>query len=153
VGSNKDQRCETALESVALLLNLPKSDITSHRDIGSIPHIFSHINMTYHIQHLIIESQKPPADTTDGRAVWLDEQGVEHANVGTGVKKVWAEVFGSWGSFEVGASGQKDKKVKAKPKPKPQVKVQAEDEVKKGGKVVKKVSMPAMPKRKALDPL
>jgi A/G-specific adenine glycosylase len=129
------------------LLTIPKSDIavatTSHRDIGSIPHIFSHINMTYHIQHLVIESTDPPPNTTDPRAVWLDDEGVEHANVGTGVKKVWAEVFGAWGKFEAGAKGASiAKKAKGKvAKPKAEV-------VKNGDKVVKKIMMPSMPNRK-----
>ncbi len=36
----------------------------------------------------------------DRLAVWLNEMEVEAANVGTGVKKVWAEIFGSWGQFD-----------------------------------------------------
>jgi A/G-specific adenine glycosylase len=99
--------------------------------------------MTYHIQHLVIESTDPPPNTTDPRAVWLDDEGVEQANVGTGVKKVWAEGFGAWGKFEAGAKGASiAKKAKGKvAKPKAEV-------VKNGDKVVKKIMMPSMPNRK-----
>lgn len=99
--------------------------------------------MTYHVQHLVIESADPPPTTSDARAVWLDDLGVEHANVGTGVKKVWAEIFGAWGNFEAGPKGTgPPKKAKTNAvKPKAQ-------SVKLGEKLIKKVMMPSMPNRK-----
>lgn len=99
--------------------------------------------MTYHIQHLQICSTSPPPDPKLDRAVWLDDQGVESANVGTGVKKVWAEIFGSWGTFELGVNVKKAKVVKRK-STKSEVKVEP---VKNGEKVVKKIMMPMMPSR------
>ena len=104
--------------------------------------------MTYHIQHLHIVSAHPPPELRLDRAVWLDDEAVESANVGTGVKKVWAEVFGSWGNFEPGISAKKAKVVKRKTdvKKEPVKKEPANT----GGKVVKKIMMPMMPSR-ALD--
>lgn len=32
--------------------------------------------------------------------VWFNEEEVEKVNVGIGVKKVWVEIYGFWGSFE-----------------------------------------------------
>jgi A/G-specific adenine glycosylase len=94
--------------------------------------------MTYHIQHLQIVSDNPPPEPKLDRAVWLDDQGVESANVGTGVKKVWAEIFGSWGNFEPGVKKAKVIKRKSEVKIEP---------VKSGEKVVKKIMMPMMPSR------
>ena len=116
---------------------MPQSVVESlatRRDIGSIPHIFSHINMTYHILHVVLTDPSAPAPPTDGW--WLDELGVENANVGTGVKKVWAEIYGSWGSFD--ATTRKAQKSAKKGK----------EVVRGDGKVSKKVMMPAMPSRK-----
>jgi A/G-specific adenine glycosylase len=135
-------------------LDVSISDIIKlHRDIGPIPHIFSHINMTYHIQHLRLESTSPPPIPKIDRAVWLDDEGVDHANVGTGVKKVWAEIFGSWGMFEPGAPAKKGKVVKRKiaSKEVEPVKSEGKVEAKNGGKVVKKIMMPMMPSRTSND--
>jgi A/G-specific adenine glycosylase len=98
--------------------------------------------MTYHIQLLVLESPHPPPAPKSDRAIWLDNEGVEHANVGTGVKKVWAEIFGSWGNFEPG-SGEKKPKTKAVKKKAESVK----QKVQPGEKVVKKIMMPMMPSR------
>jgi len=154
--STKESRSEAALESIAQLLDGPISDnIKSHRDVGPIPHIFSHINMTYHIQHLRLESTSPPPEPQIDRAVWLDDNGVDHANVGTGVKKVWAEIFGSWGNFEPGLVGVKKAKAgKRKSGPVKLEAVKKEAKVKSGndgGKVVKKIMMPMMPSRTTHD--
>lgn len=99
--------------------------------------------MTYHIQHLIITTpdSTPPVPASTGReAVWLDATSVEKANIGTGVKKVWAEVYGSWGTFE---SGIKKKVINGGSKRKAA-------EVKSEGKVVKKIMMPMMPSKGAI---
>jgi A/G-specific adenine glycosylase len=95
--------------------------------------------MTYHIQHLVLHAvdsaTQPPTHTND-RAVWLDADGVESANIGTGVKKVWAEIYGSWGNFAKESNGSR-----LKVRKKPAAKVTEE------GKIFKKVTMPAMPSR------
>lgn len=106
--------------------------VTARRDVGSIPHIFSHINMTYHVLHLVLKSSSCPPLPSMG--IWLDDAGVESANIGTGVKKVWAEVYGAWGRFEPA-----DKPMKPSKK--------AKKEVVPEGKVVKNIMMPAMPAR------
>lgn len=136
------------MKTISQILDLPRADlaqvVSAHQSHGSIPHIFSHINMTYHVQHLVITSPDPAPTPTDVRAVWLDDTEVEHANVGTGVKKVWAEVFGSWGSF---SAGRKPAKPAVKGKRKSEVVPLKTEE----GKIVKKIMMPMMPTRKALE--
>lgn len=119
-----------------------------------IPHIFSHINMTYHVLHVVLRSDSIPPSS---QGIWLDEAGVESANIGTGVKKVWSQVYGSWGNFDSsssgvnrGKSGLTSARVKAKGKiDKPSsaktskvVMVKAEEKV-----VVRKIMMPGMPQR------
>lgn len=103
--------------------------------------------MTYHIHLLTLTSSdnEPPSikPRTPRPAVWLNGEEVEKANVGTGVKKVWAEIYGSWGSFEESKMGavvaKKEKITNNKSKP---------PAANKKGKIVKKVMMPAMPTRK-----
>ncbi|ORY32556.1 DNA glycosylase [Naematelia encephala] len=142
-----EERLDASLATLSDLLDVSSTDLRKDitpRYIGSIPHIFSHINMTYHIQHLVITTTTPPPISASGQernAVWLDESGVEHANVGTGVKKVWAEVYGSWGSFEA--------RVKVANKPAKKAKKVDKDPVG-GGKVVKKIMMPLMPRKAEL---
>ncbi|KAK8864250.1 A/G-specific adenine glycosylase [Kwoniella newhampshirensis] len=126
------------------------------REVASIPHIFSHINMTYYIYHYMTTSptESPPAIKTSAPAntVWLDEAGVESANIGTGVKKVWAEIYGSWGIFDPTSmsmssikKGNMNNKRKALTDQK--MKKSLEDPAVEG-KIVKKIMMPVMPKRK-----
>jgi len=101
--------------------------------------------MTYHVQHIRIVSEDPPPELKLDRAVWLNDEAVESANVGTGVKKVWAQIFGSWGSFEPGASAKKAKVVKRKSDVKKEL--IKKEPVKSGEKVVKRIMMPMMPSR------
>jgi A/G-specific adenine glycosylase len=165
---------DSTLATLSTLLGVPAADlrqrvaVTAH---GSVPHIFSHINMTYHVQHLVLGPADSNADVdvdappvpADPRAAWLRADEVEGANVGTGVKKVWAQVFGKWGAFVVGAAGAsvanggKGKKgagaseqAKKTKRVKDEVKVE-QDAVGAGlgGKVVRKIMMPLMPARKA----
>lgn len=70
---------------------------------------------------------------------------MESANIGTGVKKVWAEIYGSWGSFDAGAAKEKGKGKGKGVKRKSVVKGDAEAEA--GGKKVKKIMMPMMPSK------
>lgn len=147
--STADERYEVALVSLSTILDVPSDTLTAaakRKDIGSIPHIFSHIDMTYHIVHVRLDLPALPSLTTIGTersAVWLDEAGVEHANVGTGVKKVWAEVYGAWGSFEAGgkktARAKKSQTAKGAKAAPPELV---------SGKIVKKIMMPMMPARK-----
>lgn len=139
--STSTTRSETAERALAVVLGLADLPvkvaemITARREFGSIPHIFSHINMTYHIIHfsIVSPSTSPPVLAT---GIWLDEASVESANIGTGVKKVWAEVYGAWGEFNLGAK-QGRKKATERTK---LGKVTA-------GRTGKKVMMPAMPVR------
>lgn len=99
-----DERLHSGHTHLSTLLDTPSLEPDSHTTVDAVPHIFSHINMTYHVQHLVLTSDDAaPPDTAATAArpmVWLDAQGVEAANVGTGVKKVWAAVYGKWGHFE-----------------------------------------------------
>ncbi|OCF40356.1 A/G-specific adenine glycosylase [Kwoniella heveanensis CBS 569] len=119
------QYLEASLSALKVYIDLSSQDIATiieqARYIGSIPHIFSHINMKYHIIHSVLSAPTAASDSSTGNgnghqlpeildtaprmAVWLDAHEVEHANVGTGVKKVWSEVYGSWGSFEPTTGG------------------------------------------------
>jgi A/G-specific adenine glycosylase len=144
VGLDTDDQKELALSTLSSIIGAIDKDITTtHQRVSSIPHIFSHINMTYHIQLLVLNSTElPPLCRTD-RAVWLSQEEVESANIGTGVKKVWAEIYGSWGSSEPVKSGSTALKGK---RPKKGAAPSVE------GKVVKKVMMPSMP-RSTVAPL
>ncbi|WVQ77201.1 A/G-specific adenine glycosylase [Cryptococcus sp. DSM 104548] len=174
-GLSSDKRLHASLPCLANYIDLSEPDdmiellLESAQDKGHIPHIFSHINMTYHIHLLTLSTpfyRTSPPDilrTAPRQAVWLSEEEVEKANVGTGVKKVWAEVYGQWGSFEVGGATKKKivkkQKTAAAPKGKGKGGVWAkvakstwsddeEEENGKGGKVVKKVMMPVMPAKR-----
>jgi A/G-specific adenine glycosylase len=159
--TTEDQRLSTSLDLLDIL-DMPPGEIlyhiNDHREIGKIQHIFSHINMTYHVHHVVLvppqgrdetaptEILPPSPLQRDGRlAVWLDRKGVEHANIGTGVKKVWAEIYGSWGNFTPRGRG-KTKLAERKSKRSAGA-VKMEPDVK-NGKIVKKIMMPMMPARK-----
>lgn len=147
--SLKNDHLSTGLEGVISLIG-PLTP-TSHKAIIPVQHIFSHINMTYHAQHLVFatDTNEPPAPAA---GFWLDKDAVEHANVGTGVKKVWAAVFGKWGSFEVDTKGTGKVRAKAKVGAKAGTKaavgkvksVKVKSEV--GTTRVRRVAMPLMPK-------
>lgn len=106
--------------------------------------------MTYHIQHLVISHPGPKDEVPilPSNGVWLDSAGVENANIGTGVKKVWAEIYGKWGLFVAGGvkegkgKGKGTKNTSAGTKRKSVSKL---EETGTGGKVVKKIMMPMMP--------
>lgn len=175
--TTESRRLEISAKSLASMLGISTDQLQpctqSHTETGSMPHIFSHINMTYHIQHLVLDSaitaktinrdnndehNEPPTLHND-RATWLTDTEVEGANIGTGVKKVWKEVFGSWGVFERKASGKMALKAKgigkkgSKTKAGAGVAMAIDDEAaggESGGKarkVVKKVMMPLMPRK------
>lgn len=100
--------------------------------------------MTYHIQHLIIIHPDPALDPIPCKADnarWLSAEEVENANIGTGVKKVWAEIYGKWGSIDSDTKSSATVKGKGKGggvKRKSAVKTEQ-------GKIVKKIMMPMMP--------
>ncbi|KIR55896.1 A/G-specific adenine glycosylase [Cryptococcus gattii Ru294] len=153
-GLSPSERLSASLEALSDYIKITEEDAeglqTSNRDVGNIPHIFSHINMTYHIHLLTLTSSgsEPPSikPRTPRPAVWLSGEEVEKANVGTGVKKVWAEIYGSWGSFEESKMGAVvAKKEKITNNKSMRLKSSAAN---KDGKIVKKVMMPAMPTRK-----
>lgn len=85
--------------------------VSSSSDLGSVKHIYSHINATFHVWHLVIVGSPPPTDDDDGdgddgpttppprirkkakeRCRWVPRSEVEQANISTGAAKVWALV-------------------------------------------------------------
>ncbi|EIW70821.1 hypothetical protein TREMEDRAFT_61328 [Tremella mesenterica DSM 1558] len=86
----------------------------------------------------------PAVKTSDRSVLWLDEKGVEGANVSTGVKKVWAAAFGQWGCFSSsGPETQSGKRKKVKSK----IGTKRDEMISKEKvKIVRKVMMPLMPK-------
>nr|XP_019046116.1 A/G-specific adenine glycosylase [Kwoniella bestiolae CBS 10118]OCF25046.1 A/G-specific adenine glycosylase [Kwoniella bestiolae CBS 10118] len=151
--SSTSSRClEASMKALKDYIDI-QPEMGEHRYVSSIPHIFSHINMTYHIHHSIITTPPSPSvlPTASRQGVWLSEEEVVHANVGTGVKKVWAEVYGSWGSFDT-TQPTRSKAATKKGGAKGDKKRPLEEVVKnENGKIVKKVMMPAMPSRKAKE--
>ena len=110
VDSTPEDRESVAAESIHRYVDTDQRLVSTKRSVASVPHIFSHINMVYHVVHLVMTPDghsDPPQTKSTG--VWLDAAGVESANVGTGVKKVWSAVYGSWGSFECGKGAPKSK--------------------------------------------
>lgn len=134
-----------ALEGLGGLFGTPVAELgtLAHTEVAPVPHIFSHIDMTYHVQHLVIESEEQPP--TPDRGVWLSADEVEEANVGTGVKKVWAAAYGAWGKTE--RTGKAAPKAKAKPKAKAAPKRKTPEVKAENGKAVRKVMMPIMPQK------
>lgn len=128
--------------SVATLVDLLGAhEVTAHSAHDPVPHIFSHINMTYHVQHAVLSSDSDaPPEVKSERAAWLDADEVAAANVGTGVKKVWAGVFGAWGRF---AAGKQAKPAKSAPKPKatPKARIKATPKARGGGMTQTKLSL------------
>ncbi|KAK4684776.1 hypothetical protein P7C73_g5390, partial [Tremellales sp. Uapishka_1] len=142
--SDPSQVLSASLTTLSTILGLPlpllEKLVVSHKSIGKIQHVFSHINMTYHISHLVLSPSETELELKLDTAVWLSDTQVEQANIGTGVKKVWAEVYGAWGCFDVAAAKGVVKKRKTKAADS-LVKVHAEE----GGKKKKTIMMPRMP--------
>ncbi|CAK9783752.1 DNA glycosylase [Cutaneotrichosporon oleaginosum] len=113
--------------------------LEEHTAIAPVPHIFSHINMTYHVQRIVLRGDRP----NPKRGEWLSLEQVRDANVGTGVKKCWAKVYGAWGSGEV---GQRKDLVKKQATKAPLKRVKRADGQIPGKKRV--VTMPTVPKRR-----
>jgi A/G-specific adenine glycosylase len=99
--------------------------------------------MTYHVLHLVLA--KGDTIKASGQSVWWTAEEVESGNVGTGVKKCWAEVYGEWGSFEAGGATKPAAAKKTVKKRTRKVDLKAKSEP--GEKLVKKVMMPMMPSR------
>ena len=144
--STPAERLDLATGLIAETLNVEQStiseSITSHKFHEPVKHIFSHINMTYHVLHLVLS--KGDTMKASGQAVWWTAAVVESGNVGTGVKKCWAEVYGKWGSFEAGGATKATAKKTVK---KRTSKVDLKAKLEPGEKLVKKVMMPMMPSR------
>lgn len=105
--------------------------------------------MTYHIIHIHLSCEDLPETVWGGPADWLDPEGVKNANIGTGVKKVWTEVYGTWGMFDE-EGNPLPKAEPLKKKVKKAVDAILPDEVV-GGKKVKKVTMPMMTRKVVLE--
>lgn len=134
-GSERSEACAGLLSS----LLEGGLELVSRREVGQVKHVFSHILMSYEIEHVVVGGQGAPrprtAETGAPPMAWLSSTEVEQANVGTGVKKIWAAVYPS----ATTATAGKGKKRKA---------VATESQIGSDGKRVLKVMMPGMPVRK-----
>lgn len=123
--------------------------------------------MTYHVHHVILAAdededskdsqgeRQPPQPKTDRAAAWLNLEEVGAANVGTGVKKVWAAVYSAWGKADKAgkmakaAKATKATKVGAKPTAGGKPKTEAKTKPKAEAKPTSKSGTPATGKGKA----
>jgi A/G-specific adenine glycosylase len=105
--SSPTDRLAQSLELLNELLVLPKSfvlkplreytalSVTGTTDLGSIKHIYSHINATFHCRHLKLSSEKPPRIQAEkGRCRWVEKSAIASANISTGAVKIWDLVNG-----------------------------------------------------------
>lgn len=92
-------------------------EVLSYAENGSVKHIYSHINATFHASHLVLKSDKPPAIIGDtARCRWVPKTAVEEANISTGTMKVWNLLFSS-AVVEKPSKMRQTKKVKPPAKP------------------------------------
>lgn len=126
---------------------------------GEYLHVFSHIKMTYRLSELIIDGTNTalpdvilPQDKQPGDVVWVDKQGLQSLNVGTGVKKMWELLLPS--TYPWVRTGTKKKSTSTKPAKVTATKICKTSESQVTGKntgektkttTVKKVMMPMMP--------
>ena len=69
--------------------------VTDSSDLGSVKHIYSHINAMFHCRYLVVSSDKPPRIIADeGRCRWIGKSTVDTANISTGAVKIWDLVRG-----------------------------------------------------------
>lgn len=90
--------------------------VTRTTDLGSIKHIYSHINATFHCRHVVLTSggmdeSKPPQIRKENRerCKWISREDVDSANISTGAVKIWKLVTDG----AVPAKATKPGKVKA----------------------------------------
>ena len=89
---------EGAAQTASLLcelLRLPDDfDTSASRDLGSIKHIYSHINATFRVHHLrFLADVLPLIKAKKGRCRWIAKNEVQHANISTGSAKIWSLVM------------------------------------------------------------
>jgi A/G-specific adenine glycosylase len=102
-------RLSSSVELLSELLVLPEDfhlkavkdftavSVTTTKELGSIKHIYSHINATFHCRHVVLTSGsvegegKPPRIRKENRerCKWISREDVDSANISTGAVKVW----------------------------------------------------------------
>lgn len=95
--STLSERSLKSEELLKELLHLPETfsldssrdyitcEVTSFKDFGSIKHIYSHINATFHCRHLVISAISPPRIRgSHDRCRWATKAEIEKANISTG---------------------------------------------------------------------
>ena len=106
--STASARLTSSVELLNELLELPVDfhlkavkdfttvSITSTNDLGSIKHIYSHINALFHCRHVVLtsgstEAGKPPRirKANRERCKWIGRDEVDSANISTGAVKIW----------------------------------------------------------------
>ena len=74
----------------------PNLTVLKVADLGSVRHIYSHINATFHCYHLKLSSCKPPRiKTSTSRCRFVDRPQIANANISTGAVKIWELVSGN----------------------------------------------------------
>lgn len=133
--SDPTSRLEAALELLGDVLRLPEGSMTdvsgrSTKEIGSIKHIYSHINAMFYCRVIDLPGDKIPRIQSEwkARAKWVDEAEVDNANISTGHGKVWAlvnsnEKDAGSKNGKGGAPGRKEKMAKKKQEEKGQMKL------------------------------
>lgn len=98
--SDEDSRLEASLELLGRVLRLSAEHLKeindgAKKEVGSVKHIYSHINAMFYSRLLDLPGEKtPPRVHSDwrARARWVDEVEVDDANISTGHVKVWTLV-------------------------------------------------------------
>ena len=129
--SDADSRLEASLELLGEVLRLPEGitdDVpkSAKKELGSIKHIYSHINAMFHCRLLDLPGEKAPRIQAEwkARAKWVDEMEVDNANISTGHGKVWTLVNND------GKDASKNAKSGALAKRKPAVKKEEKGQMK-----------------------
>lgn len=82
----------TLLKFLKALLPTSSSQTRSHTQHSTVPHIFSHISMSYHCSRLLITAPDPPPKVP--RGTWRTSEGIDASSMGTGGFKCWDVVQG-----------------------------------------------------------
>lgn len=97
--SDSSSRLGATLELLGNVLRLREGLIGrisegSRQELGSIKHIYSHINAMFHCRVVDLPGDQEPRIQSEWktRAKWVDEVEVDNANISTGHGKVWALV-------------------------------------------------------------
>jgi len=97
--SDAASRLDACLELLEEVLRIPEETVkdalkNAEKEMGSIKHIYSHINAMFHCRLVDLPGEKVPSIQAEwkSRAKWVDEVEVDNANISTGHGKIWTLV-------------------------------------------------------------